>query len=337
MLLKGLGLAVALGAIAASSAAMADDWVAISVSGIAMTIKDGHWSHLKQYDAVTGEQAIRTLPSGRVTFERDGETITIPGNSQISIAQERGGHYTKVTQWYGKTTVADREEARPHFGVNTPYMAAVVKGTVFTVWTKPGLSGVDVAQGRVEVRDHQSHMHVDVLPGQHASTGASQPLSVGGTGSLQPIRNAAGKIVATTTDGTTETVALPADSASGSGNAAVPAATNAANGAYFAYAGNGGTGGLGNAGKSDNGLGNGGAPGSGGAHSGGPGSSGNNGHGGPSANAGSGNSSGNGNGGNSANSGNSNGNGGNSGNGGDHGNGGSGGLSGHGYGHGHKG
>jgi hypothetical protein len=190
---KTIGLLMALGVAAASPAALADDWVAVSVHGMVMTVKDGHWAHLQPNDAISDRQQIRTLRSGGAVFERDGETVTIAGDTQISISEERGGHYTRVKQLYGTTTVADKEQATPHFEVDTPYLAAVVKGTVFKVWTQPGRSGVNVEQGRVQVNDQTSHLHVDVLPGQHASGGPSVPLNVGGSGSLQPIKELSAK------------------------------------------------------------------------------------------------------------------------------------------------
>lgn len=281
MLLKGLGLAVALGSAAISPAALADDWVAVSVSGIVMAIKDGHWTHLHPNDAISDQQQIRTLASGKATFERRGETVTIAGDTGISISEERGGRYTRVTQWFGQAAVADNEQARPHFEVDTPYMAAVVKGTVFTVWTKQNVSGVDVTRGRVAVFDPNSHLHVDVLPGQHASAGATQPLTLGGSGSLQPMLNNAGKVVATavgtssesagSTTSTGTAVTGSANSAgdngagTGNGNTASGQDSGMGNGGTPGNGGqNGNTAGNGSTGSSDNGVGNGGTPGNGG-------------------------------------------------------------------------
>ena len=46
------------------------------------------------------------------------------------------------------------------------------------------------------VEDLQTHTYVDVLVNQYASAGPNQFLNVGGSGMMQPITNAAGKIVA---------------------------------------------------------------------------------------------------------------------------------------------
>src|SRR3569833_215745 len=163
MRVKSLGLLAVLCSAAFSSSALADDWIAVSVNGIAMTVKNGHWTHLRPIDAVSDNQQFRTLSSGSVNFQRRGESVGIAGDTLISSAEERGGRYSRVTQWYGRTTVADKAQAEPHFEVAAPYMAAVVKGTVFTVWTRPGVSGVNVEHGCVEEQERRSHIRVDVL------------------------------------------------------------------------------------------------------------------------------------------------------------------------------
>lgn len=311
MPVKIFGL-LALGcSLAVSSSAMADDWIAASVSGVVMTVKNGQWAHLRPGDVLSDRQQVRSLASGDATFEREGETVSIAGNTQISISEERGGHYTRVTQAFGTTTVADNEQARPHFEVDTPYMAAVVKGTVFTVWSRPGLSGVNVKRGRVEVQDHNSHLHVDVLAGQQASGGTSQPLRVAGLGSLQPIKNQAGQIVAEATQGTTEVAPLPGAAISSGkvsagtdngdskpapgapkgpagsstpGGSAAPSGQTAPGGpggpsGAGGPSGPGGPGSPGGPGKTDNGVGNGGTPGDGGQNGNGNGNNGGKGNG----------------------------------------------------------
>jgi hypothetical protein len=86
-----------------------------------------------------------------------------------------------------------------HFAVDTPFLVAVVKGTKFTVTSGSTNSQVDVTRGKVGVEDLADRTFVDVLAGQHARDGAGQPLSVGGSGVLQPITDAKGKTVSVVT------------------------------------------------------------------------------------------------------------------------------------------
>jgi hypothetical protein len=174
-----------------------------------------------------------------------------------------------VTEWLGKVTVSDNEQATPHFEVDTPYMAAVVKGTVFTAWTKPGVSsGVSVTRGRVEVHDPNAGLHVNVLPGQQASVGSQQPLTLAGSGTLQPILNNSGQPVSAANGDSTEVASAPAGGRANAGSSTKGEGKG----------GNHTKGGDGHPGKHDNGAGKGGGPGNGGQnpHAGGNGNSGGN-------------------------------------------------------------
>lgn len=191
-------LAAILGATLAAlgpAAALADDWVAVKLHGVVLTLTDGKWTRLHENDVVPDDRIIRTLRSGTVEFRRDGETIEIVGDTQIAIHDRTNKRFTVVTQYFGTTNVEANVEKVQHFAVETPYMAAVVKGTIFSVKTRDGVSSAFVSRGRVEVDDLKSGDHVDILPGQHASTGENQALAVGGSGPLQPIRDAKGHVV----------------------------------------------------------------------------------------------------------------------------------------------
>ncbi len=73
--------------------------------------------------------------------------------------------------------------------METPYLAAVVKGTRFNVSVNGRGANVNVMQGRVEVSDFKTGQIALVLPGQTAnvlSTGASG-LKLSGSGTFNPI------------------------------------------------------------------------------------------------------------------------------------------------------
>ena len=77
-----------------------------------------------------------------------------------------------------------------HFQVETPYLAAVVKGTQFRVTVDKDDSRVDVLRGQVEVIDFKSGQFTQVFPSQSARVSAQGTggLSLSGGGTLSPIQ-----------------------------------------------------------------------------------------------------------------------------------------------------
>ena len=218
--------------------ALADGWVVTSLQGAVLAVKDGGWVKLKLHDTLANAQLVRSLAFGRAQFSRNGETIDLLGNTQIAIADQAAGHFTSVRQYFGSITVEDNETAVPHFRVDTPYMTAVVKGTVFTVATHGQGTQTSVARGKVEVADPRSRRHALILPGQFAASGVGAPLTTGGSGALQPIVSASGVVVKAS-----ETSVAPASAAS---------SDNAENGVHGNGRGKGESGSQGNLGDNGN-------------------------------------------------------------------------------------
>src|SRR3546814_7909473 len=61
----------------------------------------------------------------------------------------------------------------PHFGVQTPYLAAVVKGTTFSVTVDGTGASVQVVEGAVEVSTLDGGARDLILPGAIATVGAT--------------------------------------------------------------------------------------------------------------------------------------------------------------------
>jgi hypothetical protein len=134
---------------------------------------------------------IRTGRNGRVLLARGEETILISPNSAIGIpAQAKEGLSTTIMQQAGSIVLEVEKRNVQHFEVETPYLAAVVKGTQFRVSVSNKDASVDVLRGEVEVADLKSGQFALVLPGQSAKVLAHGPggLSLSGTGTLNPIQ-----------------------------------------------------------------------------------------------------------------------------------------------------
>lgn len=186
----GLILGVGLGMVA--GAALADDWVAVKLRGVVLTLQGGEWVRLARGEVVPDDRVVRTL-GGRVTFVRGAETIELGPQTQIQIFDEaRKKPFTTVKEYFG--TVAVEAEVRDvqHFAVQTPYLVAVVKGTRFTVVSGDDDSTVAVKRGAVSVTSREDGSHTLVHVGQSATATDGVPLDVAGSGDLPVVLDAGG-------------------------------------------------------------------------------------------------------------------------------------------------
>jgi hypothetical protein len=134
---------------------------------------------------------IRTGQTGRVLLVRGAESMLISPNSVIHIPNENKDGMSKTIVQRAGTILFDVEKRNvKHFEVDTPYLAAVVKGTQFQVTVDKNESRVDVRRGQVEVLDFKSGQYALVLSDQMAKVSAlgSAGLSLGGSGALSPIQ-----------------------------------------------------------------------------------------------------------------------------------------------------
>ena len=179
--LRTLFAAMLLGAFCLlSGGALADDWVAVKLRGNVFAYVDGAWEKLSRGDVVPDQRVVRTLPGGRVTFQRGSEVIDVGPSTQIQIVDRVGRRYTTVKQYYGTVQIDAEVQNVQHFAVQTPYLAAVVKGTRFTVTSNKRTSKVVVQRGRVQVNGLASGDRVVILAGQSAQTTSAGDLEVKG-------------------------------------------------------------------------------------------------------------------------------------------------------------
>jgi hypothetical protein len=130
------------------------------------------WQPLNRGDVVPDSRVVRTGSFGTVELQRGEETLTLGANTQISIADKHAAKpFTTVTEYFGEVEVQAQVQNVQHFAVVTPYLAAVVKGTIFTV--KSGRRGATVEVDR-------GHVAVETPHGQTVTVGVGQSASVGG-------------------------------------------------------------------------------------------------------------------------------------------------------------
>ena len=177
---------------AGSGEAVENVWRVSKSSGeVLVTTAEGQQSALTDGATVKPGDNIRTGQTGRVLLTRGEETILISPNSAIGIPTEKKSELsTTIIQQAGSILLEVEKRNVKHFAVETPYLAAVVKGTQFRVTVNKDDSRVDVVRGQVEVSDFKSGKYALVQPGQTAQVSAqgSAGLSLSGVGNLSPIQ-----------------------------------------------------------------------------------------------------------------------------------------------------
>ncbi len=116
-------------------------------------------------------------------------------DTRIRISDKDGAKRTVVSQDFGQIVVDVEKRNVQHFEVRAPLLAAVVKGTKFTVTAVRGggAASIAVERGRVEARDDRAGMKVDVKPRQKVELNVKDKpvLTVEGRGAKEPIRSTA--------------------------------------------------------------------------------------------------------------------------------------------------
>jgi hypothetical protein len=129
---------------------------------------------------------VTTGANSRATVENGAQRIVMTANSRMTIAPEADG-ITRILQDLGSLLFQVDHRQSPHFVVETPLLAAVVKGTTFSVTTGGAEDAVHVTQGLVEVRAQEGSASTDVATGMMARVSRGAPAMV----STGPASNAA--------------------------------------------------------------------------------------------------------------------------------------------------
>jgi len=87
---------------------------------------------------------------------------------------------TQVVQQKGEIALDIEKRGRPHTYVHTPFLAAVVKGTSFTVTVTEKAASVSVEEGLVQVSSFTGGQSTNVGPGQQVTVDQAQNMSVAG-------------------------------------------------------------------------------------------------------------------------------------------------------------
>ena len=263
-----LGLIAAfLVAAAAPALAAGDDWVITKASGevFVQSVGATYIAVSTAGGRVAPGSVILTSASGRVMLTRGRETMVVSPNSIIGIPAGTNGQFTTILERTGEVEFEVEKGNVQHFAVETPYLAAIVKGTHFTVRASQGVATVSVDRGRVQVDAFAAGKSVDVVPGQRATV-TKDGLSVAGGGERAPIVPLAPRApVVEPYTGTLEAAKPLGTTGTAIALGAVPTAPG---GAVVTFAASGGKAGSGTGGFGLGGFGLGGGPGNAGQNAG---------------------------------------------------------------------
>jgi FecR-like protein len=191
ILTAALALGAGLGACSTALAADGGVWsVSKSTGDVWVTTTGAQKASLTQEGNLKPGDTIRTGPNGRVLLVRGEESMLIAPNSVISVPVEaKDGMQTTILQRAGSIVLEVEKKNVQHFEVETPYLAAVVKGTQFIVTVNADSTSVAVRRGQVEVSDFKTGQIAQVLPGQIATSfeRGKSGLTLSGSGTFNPI------------------------------------------------------------------------------------------------------------------------------------------------------
>ena len=121
-------------------------------------------------------QSVQAGPGGRAVLVHGRDFVTVSPNSRVTVpTAEKATGFVQLLQDWGNAIFRIEKKGVPHFGVNTPTMAAVVKGTTFSITVDRSGTSLQVTEGAVEVATLDGGARDLIRPGGLASIAAADP------------------------------------------------------------------------------------------------------------------------------------------------------------------
>jgi hypothetical protein len=163
-----------------AGAAAAADWRLVEVTGRVRVAAPGEDPKAGAPNLTIPPGAdITTAGGARAVLSNGEKRIVIGPNSRMTVAAGQPAGMTRIMQDLGSIVFQVNKQAQPHFRVDTPLLAAVVKGTTFTVSVGAVSDTVHVAEGLVEVRANGGGVPNDIPSGVTGRVTRDAPDQVG--------------------------------------------------------------------------------------------------------------------------------------------------------------
>ncbi|QLC22283.1 FecR domain-containing protein [Parasphingopyxis sp. CP4] len=171
--------------LAASQPAWADGprWQVSEASGDVQVMRAGVSRAATRGGMLYAGDILVTGNRGRAVVTRGEEYMIVSPSSRLRMPGDtRSGGITQIIEEIGNVIYNVQRRNHQHFSVETPYLAAVVKGTTFSVTVDENGSSVQVLEGLVEVSTLDGGASDLVEPGEVAlvATGDRYRLTVEG-------------------------------------------------------------------------------------------------------------------------------------------------------------
>ena len=139
-------------ATAGSAHAGTPQWKLSESAGTVNILRSGVSKIAISGGSLNAGDVITTGTKSRAVLVRGQEYVVVSPNSRLRIsAPEQSGGVVQFFEELGNVLFRIDKKATPHFGVKTPYLAAVVKGTTFSVTVTDTGTAVQVTEGAVQV------------------------------------------------------------------------------------------------------------------------------------------------------------------------------------------
>ena len=122
---------------------------------------------------------VTTGAGSRAVVENGAQRIEVSANGRMTIAANSDAGMTRILQDLGTLLFKVDHKEVQHFQVETPLLAAVVKGTTFAVTASPQQDVVHVVSGLVEVHANKGGATRDVASGETATVSRDAPEHLG--------------------------------------------------------------------------------------------------------------------------------------------------------------
>ena len=128
-------------------------WIVAQRSGEVRVLRNGMQpASVNVRAALAPGDVVATGANGRAMLTRGDDYVVVAPSSRLLLPkEEQQKGFTRLIQQVGTMLYKVRHTGVPHFAVETPILAAVVKGTSFTVIVEDDRAAVQVTEGLVEV------------------------------------------------------------------------------------------------------------------------------------------------------------------------------------------
>jgi hypothetical protein len=155
-----------------SASAQAEDWRIARSSG-EVWVSGGTAPILVSTGSTVPERStVATGPTGRAMLVRGRESVMVGPGTILTVAAN--GAFTTMIQQAGSAEYEVERQNVQHFAVETPLLAALVKGTHFVVTASSRQAEVEVSRGIVEVTALATGQMGDFTAGMHAIVTSDQ-------------------------------------------------------------------------------------------------------------------------------------------------------------------